>query len=210
MVPEKKYRLILAFFMLLFGATSLAQKIYYVGIPGAKLNYISATQEKAQWCWAASIQMVLNYYNIDISQRQIVERTYGKDMFGDLPDWAASIQTIHSNLNNWSIDNKGKKYIVNAQFGLGAPEPFFLIEELSQQRPVIIGYQSEFGGHTVVVTAISYYEGAMGPVIRSIVVRDPLLSSCEAEKKGRKEYQASSLTDRITAHWFIRVFDTGF
>ncbi len=196
--------------VLLLSQTSWAQKVYYVGIPGSKLNYVSAAQEKAQWCWAASIQMVLNYYDIDITQRQIVERTYGKDVFGDLPDWAASIETIHSNLNNWSVDNKGKTYIVNAQFGAGAPEPFFLIEELSHQRPVIIGYQSESGGHAVVVTALSYYESAIGPVIRSIVVRDPLSSNCEAGKKGRIEYEASSLANRIIAHWFIRVFDTGF
>jgi hypothetical protein len=206
----RKYKHIFLLATFLLGQTSWAQKVYYVGIPGAKLNYVSASQEKAQWCWAASIQMVLNYYNIDITQKQIVERTYGKDMFGDLPDWAASIETIHSNLNNWSVDNKGQTYIVNAQFGMGAPEPFFLIEELSNQRPVIIGYQSKFGGHAVVVTALSYYESAMGPVIRTIVVRDPMPGNCEAGKKGRIEYEASSLANRIIAHWFIRVFDTGF
>lgn len=207
-VSKYKYTLLLIVFFL--SQTGLAQKIYYVGIPGTKLNYISATQEKAHWCWAASIQMVLNYYDIDITQQQIVKRTYGNDMFGDLPDWAASIETIHSNLNNWSVDNKGKTYIVNAQYGNGAPEPFFLIEELSNQRPVIIGYQSEFGGHAVVVTALSYYESALGPVVRSIIVRDPLPGNCEAGKKGRIEYEASSFANRIIAHWFIRVFDTGF
>lgn len=208
LVLQNKQFLAIVFFFL--SQTTLAQKIYYVGIPGTKLNYVSATQEKAQWCWAASIQMVLNYYNIDINQRQIVERTYGKNIYGELPNWAASVQTIHSNLNNWSVDNKGKNYIVNAQFGTGAPEPFFLIQELSQHRPVIIGYQSDFGGHAVVVTALSYYKTAMGPVIRSIIVRDPLPGNCEPGKKGRIEYEASSLADRIIGHWFIRVLVAGF
>ncbi|MDF1546599.1 MAG: C39 family peptidase [Bacteroidales bacterium] len=197
--------------LLLFPGWIFAQKIYYVGIPGSKINYVSATQEKTQWCWAASIQMVLNYYNIAITQKQIVERTYGRNIFGELPDWAANIETVHLNLNNWSIDNQGKKYIVSSQFGLGAPEPFFLIEELSQHRPVIIGYNANFGGHAVVITALSYYETQMGPVIRSIIVRDPLPGlSCGAESNGRVEYEASTLAKRITAYWFIRVFNAGF
>lgn len=205
-----KHIVLLTAFFFLLGQVSLAQKIYYVGIPGAKLNYVVANQEKTQWCWAASIQMVLNYYHVNITQRQIVERTYGKNRHGELPDWAANMQTIHSNLNNWSVDNNGKTYIVNAQFGAGAPEPFFLIQELSSHRPVIIGYESDFGGHAVVVTALSYYKTPMGPVIRSIIVRDPLPANCEQGKKGRIEYEASSLVDRIIGHWFIRVFSAGF
>ena len=85
-----------------------------------------------------------------------------------------------------------------------------MIEELSQQRPVIIGYQTNMGGHTVVVTALSYYEGNLGPVIRSLVIRDPLPNNCESGKNGKIEYEASSMSNRIIAHWFIRVFDTDF
>ncbi len=66
------------------------------------------------------------------------------------------------------------------------------------------------GGHTVVVTALSYYEGSLGPVIRSLVVRDPLPGNCESGKKGKIEYEATNMSNRIIAHWFIRVFDAGF
>jgi len=182
-----------------------AQKIYYVGIPGSKLDYVSSIQKKPQWCWAASIQMVLNYYNIAIKQEQIVERTYGRAEDGQLPNWAASIGTIHLNLNNWSVDNTGKKYIVNAQFGYGAPEPIFLIQELAQKRPVIIGYQSNNGPHAVVITALSYYESEFGPVIRSIIVRDPLPGENSGSSNGRVEFEAATLANRIIAHWFVRV-----
>lgn len=201
---------LLLFFLLVCYQSSIAQKIYYVGIPSAKLNYVASTQKKPQWCWAASIQMVLNYYNVSISQQQIVERTYGRNMHGELPDWAAGIETIHKNLNNWSVDNDGKNYIVTAQFGLGAPPPFFLIEELRQQRPVIIGYQSNFGGHAAVVTALSYYETNLGPVVRTIILRDPLPDAQAQMNKGRVEFDAQTLAERITAYWFVRVFDTGF
>lgn len=210
MTKSTNYSIVFFLFLSLHANAGLAQKIYYVGIPGSKLNYIEATQQKPQWCWAASIQMVLNYYHIAITQQQIVERTYGRNYYGDLPDWSASIETIHLNLNNWSIDNEGKSYIVSAEFGLGAPEPYLLIEELSQRHPVIIGYQSNFGGHTVVITALSYYETQMGPVIRSIVVRDPMPDANGEASCGRVEYEAATLAKRIKAYWFVRIFNTGF
>lgn len=184
------------------------QRVYYVGISNSKIQSINSSQQKAHWCWAASIQMVLNYYNIDINQKQIVERTYGTNPNGELPDWSASIGTIHNNLNNLNIDNTGTRYKVKAQYGSGAPEPYFLIEELSQKRPVVIGFQSNFGGHTAVITALSYYETKMGPVIRSIVVRDPMPSNCMRGSNGRMEYEGATLANRIVAHWFVRVFKT--
>ncbi len=201
----KRVKYITLFLFIFIGFTGIAQKIFYVGIPGSKLNYVGSIQKKPQWCWAASIQMVLNYYNIAIKQEQIVERTYGREVNGQLPNWTASIGTIHMNLNNWSVDNTGKRYIVNAQFGYGAPEPIYLIEELRQQRPVIIGYQSNSGGHAVVITALSYYESDYGPVISSIIVRDPYPEQNCGASNGRVEYDAETLVNRITAHWFVRV-----
>jgi hypothetical protein len=150
--------------------------------------------------------MLLNYYKVDISQEQIVERTYGKTYSFDLPDWSANIGTIHLNLNNRSIDNQGNYYVVNAQVGFGAPEPVLLIKELSEQRPVIIAYQANFGGHVVLITALSYYITDHGPIIRSIIVRDPLLDQNNCYNKGRVEYDARTLASRINAYWFVRVF----
>jgi hypothetical protein len=198
-------RYIILLLLSLENIAGIAQKIYYVGIPASKINYVVSTQKKPQWCWAASIQMVLNYYHVSITQEQIVERTYGREVNGELPNWAASMETIHLNLNNWSVDNNGDQYIVNAQFGFGAPEPVFLIEELSQQRPVIIGYQSNHGSHAVVITAVSYFESDFGPVIRSIVVHDPFPGITNGAANGRVEYDAVTLAKRITAHWFVRV-----
>jgi len=201
----------LILFLFIFESNQgVAQKIFYVGIPAAKFNYVVSTQKKPQWCWAASIQMVLNYYNISINQNQIVERTFGRDAYGEQPNWAASLDKIHLNLNNWSIDNTGKRYIVNSQFGYGVPEPIFFIEELSQKRPVIIGYQSNTGGHAVVVTALSYYESEYGPIIRTIIVRDPLPDTDNRSSNGRVEYDAKTLADRMTAYWFVRVMITDF
>jgi hypothetical protein len=203
-------KLLSLFFLSTQVFSGIAQKVFYVGIPASKMNYVASSQAKPQWCWAASIQMVLNYYGVSIRQEQIVERSYGRQANGELPNWAASIQTIHLNLNNWAVDNTGKKYFVNADFGLGAPEAVFLIEELSQKRPVIIAYQSNKGGHVVVITALSYIESDSGPLISSIIVRDPMTGEESKPNSGRVEYDAITLAKRITAYWFVKVMVSNF
>jgi hypothetical protein len=201
--------LIIAFVLLPNPYTVYSQKLYYVGIPNSRMNYFASVQEKTQWCWAASIQMVMHYYNVNVDQQLIVERTYGGKANGDLPDLAANIETINRNLNHKGIDKDGKRYIINAQAGLGAPEPALLVSELSQKRPVIIGYKAGFGGHIVLVTAVSYYESPNGPIIRSIVVRDPLPEVNNPYQNGRIEYDAMTLASRIEAYWLVRVLSGG-
>jgi ABC-type bacteriocin/lantibiotic exporter with double-glycine peptidase domain len=200
-------RLLLVFQILILmnGYRGSAQRLYYVGIPNSKISCNSSTQEKPQWCWAASIQMILNYYNIDIDQEQIVKRTYGSSYNGELQDRTANIETIHLNLNHIGVDRKGTRYIVNAKVGYGAPTPALLIEELSQKHPVLIGYKANFGGHVVVITAVSYYETNRGPVIQTIIVRDSNPEFNDRFCNGRVEYEAATLASRIEAYWFVRV-----
>ncbi len=182
------------------------QKPVYVGIPAGKLYYVAAPQRKSQWCWAASIQMVLNYYGVAINQEDIVARTYGADWCGKLPDWPGSFQAVTANLNNWSIDNLGQQYMVQANLFVGAPRVDILLHELSQGFPLIIGYHcAPQCGHAVVVTAASYIQGANGPIIQSIVVRDPWPSPENIANRGRVEYPAANLALLMDAHWYIRV-----
>lgn len=177
----------------------------YVGIPSEQLNYIASSQQNSQWCWAASIQMVFGYYGVNITQSQIVSRTYGTDYWGNLPDWPASFQTIHANLNNWSIDNNGQYYEVSAEMGMGTPTPAFLVEELTNGRPLILGYNTGQGGHAVVVTALSYYPTVYGPQVQTIIVRDPWPSYNNIQTLGRIEYDALSLATNTQAYWSIRI-----
>ena len=201
------YKAILIFLSSFFMTSGIvAQQAIYVGIPSNQMDYFSASQFKSQWCWAASIQMVLNGYGVNIRQDQIVERTYGRNPFGALPNWPGSIQTIHRNLNNWGIDNFGYPYTVMAQIGNGAPSPSILVNELSYGRPVIIGYRSgPNSGHAVVVTAVSYIPTPSGPYIQTIVVRDPWPSEENIRNKGRVEYPAAALANNIQAYWYVRV-----
>lgn len=46
----------------------VAAQLTVVGIPTDSFNKVYATQRNSEWCWAASIQMILNYYGINIAQ----------------------------------------------------------------------------------------------------------------------------------------------
>jgi hypothetical protein len=201
----KKLKLIVCI-VLTIGITQQAfsQQLYYVGIPTENFNYYTSSQRNSNWCWAASIQMILNYNGVNITQEQIVEKSYGKSVNGTLPNWTGSFNTITKNLNNWIADSDSEKYKVTATLNYGAPTPAYLIQELTAQHPVLIGYQtSATTGHAVVVTACSYTQGAYGPVIQSIVVRDPWPNGQNAN--GRVEYSGISLASVIQAHWYVRV-----
>jgi len=178
----------------------------YVGIPKVEFDAVYAEQENSEWCWAASIQMILNYYGINISQAEIVARSYGVSPTGDLPDWSGSWDVITANLNNWSIDDNGTHYVVSAAMGTGPPPPALLVSELSSQRPVLVAYMSSpQTGHAVVATAVSYAPSMMGPIVASIIVRDPWPSPANIAFEGHVEYPGSVLARDITAYWIIRV-----
>ena len=185
--------------------TSTAQA-EYVGIPSNTMNFYAAAQKNSNWCWAASIQMVLNYYGISITQGQIVARTYGVDPSGVLPNWTGSFPAITANLNNWNIDNSGRPYVVVASLNWGAPTPVILLQELSQGHPVLVGYKSgPNSGHAVVITAANYDMSPMGPMIQSVVVRDPWPSAQNIANNGRVEYTGIQIASLMQAYWYIRV-----
>lgn len=179
---------------------------HQVGIPAVEMDFVAADQWNSQWCWAAAIQMVFGYYGVAITQQQIVARSYGTDLWGNLPDWPGSFEVITRNLNNWSIDNYGQQYTVGAHLHWGAPPPMVLIEELRNGRPMLIAYQSSpVSGHAVVLTAATFSQTAYGPVIHSVVVRDPWPSPENVFNRGRVVHDGQSLAAVIQAYWRISV-----
>jgi hypothetical protein len=180
-------------------------QVSYVGIPSSAFNPVYAEQANTQWCWAACIQMVLNYYGVNVSQQDIVRRTYGRDSYGRLPNAAAHYDLITANLNNWGVDRDGVRYVVRASVGYGAPDPATLVDELNNQRPVLLGYAAGLNvGHAVVATAAGFTGGTDYPRLQSVVVRDPRRTALSTPYRGRQEYDMSLL--RATGvYWYIRV-----
>jgi len=184
-------------------------KPIHVGIPTSHMDFFASRQIGKQWCWAASIKMVLNAYSIAITQKQIVQRTYGSSANGNLPDWPATYKTIHKNLNNWSFDKNGQKYSVKATIGFGRPSHIWLINELNSQRPVIIAYKSgPITGHAVVLTGLAFAIKTIKPAtitVNKLIYRDPWPDKENIQNKGRKEV-SGLFANKIEAYWSIRVF----
>src|SRR5215213_2489350 len=128
-------------------------------------------QQSSQWCWAASISMLFSYYNHPVSQQAIVQSLYGTLV--DLP--SGSGWNIASRLNTTWTDANGKRFraqltgAYDFDAGVMTINNATLVNELDQDRPVIIGTR----GHAVVGTAIEFVPGPMGPIITGIGVFDP-------------------------------------
>lgn len=200
----KKTKLLLLLILISLGQKTLGQ-VTYVGIPSNNFNFFVSDQHNSNWCWAASLQMIFNYYGVNITQEQIVSRSYGSDPYGNLPNWAGSFQIITANLNNWNVDNSGNQYGVSSMLYWGAPSPAYLVQELTAQRPVLIGYNTGNSGHAVVLTACSYIQTPNGPYIQSLVVRDPWPSQQNINNLGRVEYPAQNFANTIQAHWYVQI-----
>jgi len=129
-------------------------------------------QQNSQWCWAASISMLFNYYRHPVTQQAIVQSLYGSVV--NLPSGTG--WNIASRVNAPWVDANGNRFraqltgAYDFDAGVLTVSNMMLINELDQERPVIIGTR----GHAVVGTAVQYLQTPMGPVITSIGVFDPL------------------------------------
>jgi len=135
------------------------------------VQHNAAVQAMSQWCWAASIAMVFQFYGHEVPQQRIVQETFGTVV--NLP--AGSGRVLTQALNRPWVDSAGRPFTVSAvaydltsgQAGVNNKD---VVEELKHGRPLIVGTQ----GHAMVVTAIQYLKTpwGVGQVV-GVTVRDP-------------------------------------
>ena len=145
------------------------------GLPAPLLARMHQLQQGTQWCWAASISMVLRRYGVDVPQAQIVDTH-----LGGLRDESITAEDLAGLLSREWRDGDGRRLQASAEavpkwrafFGVAAPE---VLAELEQDRPVILGLQR----HAVVLVEVVYERSAgaaSGPVrLLRAVVLDPAL-----------------------------------
>ncbi|MBB5337832.1 C39 family peptidase [Tunturiibacter gelidoferens] len=176
----------------------------YVGIRTVDFNFAAAAQQQNEWCWAASIQMILNYYGIPATQQEIVTRTYGIPV-----DQPGSDAAINSALNGWGRTVAGEIRTIHSATGNGLPTPAILLRELAEQHPILVAFATgPNSGHAVVITAASYINGPSGPQVTSLVLRDPWPSPNTISTEGRIEIAGPNLTafaPTVRAYWFVTV-----
>ena len=118
----------------------------YFGIDIDKIKSIYTSQENASWCWAASIQVVLKYYGVDVSQKDIVSKIFSRYDNNKI-DMSLDNATITDLLNN-----KIKELDICATINSFANSKNKILCELHQNRPVLLSYLlNENIAHIVVV-----------------------------------------------------------
>lgn len=146
----------------------LGEGRYVAGLPTNTLSDVVARQRAPNWCWAACVQMVLNYHHVPVQQEQVVQRIYGSEV-----DAAASLPMILRALNGWAFEDDGRPVMIAAtSFGL---TPEAVLRDLSARCPLVAGIVDGQGnGHAVVLTAVYYVVDVTGrPWFTHAVIRDP-------------------------------------
>jgi len=161
------------------------------GIDSSILNVVASDRQRAsQWCWAASIEAVLNYYGYDITQEDIVYQTWG-----DIYNMPGTYRDILGALNKTYIDRDGYRFTVRAE--TYSANVISASNDLANDYPLIIGTQ----GHAMVLTALEYDRDQFGRgQVVNAVVRDPWPYSPGRRTLSAQEWYGTNLLVRIRVY----------
>lgn len=134
-------------------------------------------QEAEDYCWAAVVQAVLAYNNVDIGQSAIVTAIQGLHTQAT----GATLGEIVCALNGVLPNIQGRPAVLQATpFTSGAA----ILSSLASSQPVVVGIKNpgNAGGHVCALTAVEYtyaprgWGGALGiqPNVHEVDVFDPL------------------------------------
>jgi hypothetical protein len=157
------------FFGSTFAAFAVTPQPATVGIPTSQFNFVAATQLRTEWCWAASIQMVLNWYNVPVKQADVVNRIYHKTT-----DVAATEDAMTLALSGTAYDRRGHKVFLHTERQQGTPSATLLISEMQNRRPMLVTVRSAHRMlHALVITSVDTIPDKTGQTITAITFRDP-------------------------------------
>lgn len=166
---------------------------FVAGVPTDQFIHFAAPegggrQRMHNWCWAACIQMVLNYHGVYVKQEEIVQR-----IFGALVDAPANPQQILGALQGWAPDARGGYSEILADSR--NLDPLSVIQDLEYRWPLIVGLSGPGNtGHAYVLTAVQFQVDQMNqPYIYRYVLRDPYPT-----KQSRVEMSAQEFMARCT------------
>lgn len=143
------------------------------GLHEDRIREIAITQDKSQWCWAASISMIFASHGFRLPQEAIV-----KDITGKLEDVNAPSGEAMTNAlrRKWRSPESHQEVATSAKVGDIAANRFeisnaAIADELAEGRPLLIGTR----GHAMVLVKANYERRTNGDVIiTGGTVIDPL------------------------------------
>lgn len=177
---------------------------YFVaGVNTEQFNYVAANsrQRANNWCWAACIQMVLNYHGLYITQEDIVRQCYG-----GLYDAPGGYEQFSVGLNRWAYNNRGS--VSKVSFNSYPTNSNEIVNFLSSNWPLIVGINTGGDvGHAYVLTAIYYSIGTdqYGNAVAlpdKVVLRDP-----SPGQVSRQEWPWQTFANHVTNVYKVWVSD---
>ncbi len=168
-----------------------------------KINKEFEFQRTPVWCWAACIQLCLRHNDVDVTQKQIVEKTFGAAV--NLPgNW---IQ-MTKRLNGVMRDRNNKTVIVSGNVFVGSPTSEAIVNHLKSDQPIIIAFRipQQNIGHAVLVTGVKYRIVNGRVVIETVDLRDPFpYSQQHVNNRGKVTIPNNHpVLQGITHVWLVR------
>lgn len=158
-----------------------------------KFQFYEAFQNEDNWCWAACIQMVLDYQGLFVDQCTIVKKAFKTSRCVNRP---ADCYTIEDGVDGWSVNNRQIEGEVDF-----SPSAYELIDQLAYRNPVIIGLNmpGQNIGHAYVLTAVFFsYDSNDRKVPDKVVLRDPW-----PDNPSRQEFEWSDFVNRINCITYV-------
>ncbi len=200
-----RYIFLLLIFSFLFQGLAVSQLVYS-GIEGEKIIPVFAERLNTDWCWAACVQLVFNSNGLELSQEDILKHSFKiNNPYDSLPDWYNELKLITKNLNDWKPFYKGHRYSIKFKFYDTTATPERLKKELDNYNPVILAFKDSLNRiYPVVCSAIGFLPGYYGPVIKTLMIRDPL-PVCENKQGEPKKYPISILKKNVESYFIIHL-----
>ena len=130
----------------------------------SSITFKQAFQQQNEWCWAACISMVFDYYNHSVDQQRIVKETWGT--VADMPGQPSD---IFRDLNKKWTDDAGNDF--QCQGDVYSVNVNTAVQDLIDDHPLIIGALGHATVLTAITSAVDTYTTQF--VIQQVVVRDP-------------------------------------
>jgi hypothetical protein len=166
------------------------------GLPASLIARMQQNQESSNWCWAASVSMLLRRYGVSIPQQQVAREHLGR------PDNVkVSLDALADVFNRTWRDEEGRQLdgalsplpSWRKALGISAPE---VMEELDQGRPLLLAAD----GHAMVLVQVVYEQATPGQgsageaprIVRAVVIdpQSPVLVRSLKPQERQPQYLA--------------------
>lgn len=158
--------------------------IYWAAVKTEYFKDYVARQEEDFWCWAACVQMVLNYQGVQVDQEDVVNRAKGRRI-----NEAGTAYDIQKAADGWNTGSHIIKARIDNPRTVSAQT---FISDLIDKYPLIIGLRmpGQSVGHAYVLTGISFRKSENSYLPIEVILRNPWPSSPSREKLSWGDFKS--------------------